>query len=127
MMDSTNEGLRNKIKSKKVYESEKRSERYCIFSLENLTTSQTTTMTTPNRLHNNTTVTDATADWILEHSLPGTDLANYGLTMVFDTIAHPNNSTLTIPYSGNTNVQFKMVNGNDTLSTVTPTHLCLFV
>jgi hypothetical protein len=102
----------------------------CIFSLESLTMSQTTTMTTPNRLHNNTTVTNATADWILEHSLPGTDLANYGSRMVFDTIAHHNNSTLTIPYSGNTNAQFKMVNSNDTLSTVTPTHpylcfLCL--
>jgi DNA polymerase elongation subunit (family B) len=30
IMDSINEGLRNKIKSKKVYESEKCSERYCI-------------------------------------------------------------------------------------------------
>jgi hypothetical protein len=93
-----------------------------VLAFENLTTSESTWVYTP---VGTTVVGGSEAEWIMERptvggSLP--DLADYGSTRIFNAWARRANSPRHrgyVPYSDSHNVQITMINGADTLSTVT--------
>ncbi len=94
-----------------------------VLLIENLTTSEYTTVYTP---VSSTRVGGSEAVWIMERPSLGTsltDLADYGSTRMFNAYARKSNSARgrgCVPYQGANNKQISMVNGANTLSTVTP-------
>ena len=94
-----------------------------VLLLENLTTSESTTVYTP---VGTTVVGGSEAVWIMERPSLGTaltDLADYASARMFNAYARKANSPRHrgyVPYQGANNLQITMVNGATTLSTVTP-------
>ena len=94
-----------------------------VLLLENLTTSESTTVYTP---VGSTVVGGSEAVWIMERPSLGTaltDLADYSSARMFNAYARKANSTRHrgyVPYQGANNLQITMINGPSTLSTVTP-------
>jgi hypothetical protein len=92
------------------------------FVIHNLTTSEYTWIYTP---VGTTKVGGSEAVWIMERPSLGTsltELANYGRTVMSSSYARRANSGRGqgyVPYQGANNIQITMVNGADTLSTVT--------
>lgn len=93
-----------------------------VLLLENLTTSESTTVYTP---VGTTVVGGSEAVWIMERPSLGTaltDLADYTSARMFNAYARKANSPRHrgyVPYQGANNLQITMVNGATTLSTVT--------
>lgn len=91
------------------------------FWIENLSNNHFTIVYTP---RGSTVVGGSEAVWIMERptvggSLP--DLADYSSAIMFDAYARRNNSARHagyVPYQGDTNLQITMMNGSDSLSTV---------
>ena len=94
-----------------------------VLLLENLTTSESTTVYTP---VGSTVVGGSEAVWIMERPSLGTaltDLADYSSARMFNAYARKANSTRHrgyVPYQGANNLQITMINGPSTLSTVLP-------
>ena len=94
-----------------------------VFLLENLTTSQYTSIYTP---VGSTRVGGSEAVWIMERPTVGgnlPDLADYGSATMLNAYARKANSprgTGYVPYQGARSRQITMFNASDTLSTVTP-------
>ena len=94
-----------------------------VMLLENLTTSESTWVYTP---VGTTVVGGSEAVWIMERPSLGTaltDLADYSSARMFNAYARKANSARHrgyVPYQGANNLQITMINGANTLSTVTP-------
>jgi len=92
-----------------------------VFFFENTTTSQYTYIYTP---VGSTVVGGSEAVWIMERpTVSGNfpDLADYGSATMSHAYARRANSPKNyVAYQGDTNLQITMVNGSDTLSTVSP-------
>jgi peptidase A4-like protein len=94
-----------------------------VLLVENLTTSESTTVYTP---VGTTVVGGSEAVWIMERPSLGTaltDLADYASARMFNAYARKANSSRGrgyVPYQGANNLQITMINGATTLSTVTP-------
>jgi hypothetical protein len=94
-----------------------------VLLVENLTTSESTTVYTP---VGTTVVGGSEAVWIMERPSLGTaltDLADYASARMFNAYARKAGSGRGrgyVPYQGANNLQITMINGATTLSTVTP-------